>query len=82
MELKKSVSPHGSLARGNICNLGFQTLQQTEVQVNRFTLGLTWQCVQVCVCVCVWCMDSNRGYCPTDPLPSIAELGVTCVDVV
>ena len=27
MELKKSVSPHGSLARANICNLGFQTLQ-------------------------------------------------------
>ena len=24
---QESVSPHGSLARGNICNLGFQTLQ-------------------------------------------------------
>ena len=80
MELKKSVSPHGSLARGNTCNLGFQTLQWTEVGVNRFTLGLTWQCVQVCVCV--WCMDSNRGIGLTDPRPSIAELGVTCVDVV
>ena len=34
------------------------------------------------VCVCVWCMDSNRGHCLTDPRPSIAELGVTCVDVV
>ena len=27
-------------------------------------------------------MDSNRGHCPTVPRPSIAELGVTCVDVV
>ena len=36
----------------------------------------------VCASVCVWCMDSNRGHCPTVPRPSIAELGVTCVDVV
>ena len=27
-------------------------------------------------------MDSNREHCPTNPRPSIAELGVTCVDVV
>ena len=27
-------------------------------------------------------MDSNRGHCPTVHRPSIAELGVTCVDVV
>ena len=44
--------------------------------MNRFTLGLTWQCVQVCVCS-VW--TAIEG---TDPRPSIAELGVTSVDVV
>ena len=36
----------------------------------------------VCASVCVQCMDRNRGHCPTVLRPSIAELWVTCVDVV
>ena len=39
-------------------------------------------CKCVCVCVCLQCMDSNRGHCLTNHRPSIAELVVTCVDVV
>ena len=35
-------------------------------------------CASVCVCS-VW---KVRGHCPTIPRPSIAQLGVTCVDVV
>ena len=46
--------------------------------VNRLTLGLTRQCVQVCVCS-VWTAIEAL---PDRPRPSIAEPGVTCVEVI
>ena len=57
-------------------------LRLPNTPMNRGASEQIYSRAYMAVCVCVWCMDSNRGHCPTNPRPSIAELGVTCVDVV
>ena len=56
MELKKSVSPHGSVTRGNICNLGFPNTPMNRGACEQiYSRAYMAVCASVCVCVCgVW----------------------------